>query len=113
MTGGQRSALPDNQIRRAGGSLLTLATSCSRAFSENKHAWRVPASPRDLDDRVCFCCWPRCRIFDTVVAAFRGSRARPAKVRAALHICRLRLRPASGISALNGDVAEWLKAAVC
>jgi len=31
----------------------------------------------------------------------------------AVHICRLRLAAASGISARNGDVAEWLKAAVC
>jgi hypothetical protein len=28
-------------------------------------------------------------------------------------ICCLRLSPLSGISALNGAVAEWLKAAVC
>jgi hypothetical protein len=28
-------------------------------------------------------------------------------------ICSLRLSPRSGISALNGAVAEWLKAAVC
>jgi hypothetical protein len=28
-------------------------------------------------------------------------------------ICGLRLSPRSGISALNGAVAEWLKAAVC
>jgi hypothetical protein len=28
-------------------------------------------------------------------------------------ICRLRLALASGISTVNGAVAEWLKAAVC
>ena len=56
---------------------------------------------------------PRCRFFDTVLAGFRDLRARPNEVETTLYICRLRLRPASGISAPNGDVAEWLKAAVC
>ena len=37
----------------------------------------------------------------------------PFRAQRAVHICRLRLAPASGISADNGDVAEWLKAAVC
>ena len=55
----------------------------------------------------------RCRIFDTVRT--RAPSIFPAL--AALFIYRdrsgLRLAPASGISTRNGDVAEWLKAAVC
>ena len=68
---------------------------------------KPPGAPRGGGYR------PECRILDTLLPRAGGGSAAPFRARQVLLICRLRLAPASGISARNGDVAEWLKAAVC
>jgi hypothetical protein len=55
----------------------------------------------------------RCRIFDTVRPDARSNFPAPTALFIYRDMSRLRLAPASGISTRNGDVAEWLKAAVC